>query len=81
MKFVTNFTFTFKAAQGVDTNVVTAMMVSSTFIILCKNDTKVIVKHSTTDSMHSLLRLHNYVQSNFQLPLHVFHFLRLLFLP
>lgn len=34
MKFITNFAFTFEAAQGVDTNVVTAMMVSSTFIIL-----------------------------------------------
>lgn len=55
MKFVTNFTFTFEAAQGVDTNVVTAMMIGSTFIILCKNDIKVIVKHRTTDSMHPLL--------------------------
>lgn len=51
MKFVTNFAFTFEAAQGVDTNVVTAMMVGSTFIILCKNHITAIVKHRTTDSM------------------------------
>lgn len=43
MKFITNFAFTFEAAQGVDTNVVTAMVVGSTFIILCKNHITAIV--------------------------------------